>query len=82
MAVRTTVAEALEVWREAERLLEELPPLSPDHETVAVIAAESRDLYQRLTNDADLTANVLARSHQRIGEAQALLRALRHPARG
>ena len=43
------VEEVLQTWRLAERLLEELPPIDPDHETVRLYVTELRSLYRDLT---------------------------------
>jgi hypothetical protein len=48
----TIVEETLEAWRDAERLLERLPALDPDHESVALAVASLRDTYQSLTAGA------------------------------
>ena len=43
------VNETLDLWREAERLLDSLPPTSPDHESVALTVYALRKQYARLT---------------------------------
>ncbi len=77
MPLHAAVAEALDTWREAERLLAELPPLSPDHETVALVVAHSREVYGRLTGDVDVTADVISRSHERMARARDVLQGIR-----
>ncbi len=82
MPLRVAVAETLDTWREAERLLEELPPLSPDHETVAAIVVECRATYQRLAFGASRTADALASARSTLDHAHALLREVRSRADG
>ena len=70
----TIVEETLEAWREAERLLERLTPLDPDHETVALAVASLRDTYQSLTAGAsERTPALLAHSRTSIDRTRALL---------
>ena len=54
----TVVEELLATWREGERLLEELPPLSPDRETVMLCVAALKVDYASLT---DLTGTTTAK---------------------
>jgi|1185.fasta_scaffold1646301_1 hypothetical protein len=70
------VADVLEAWREAERLLDGLPALSPDHETVRVTVERLRDLYADLTATSNATAATIARGETTLsGARQALERA-------
>lgn len=70
----TIVEETLEAWREAERLLERLPPLDPDHESVALAVASLRETYQSLTAGAsERTPALLRRSRTSIDQTRALL---------
>ena len=73
----SAVGEALATWREAERLLDELPPLSPDHETVFRAVATARDTYHRLASATHATATTLATTRQAIEEARAVLEQVR-----
>ena len=41
----TAVEDVLSAWREAEALLEHLPALDPDHETMALEVASLRATY-------------------------------------
>lgn len=52
--MRTLVAETLEAWRQAERVLEQSEIGSPDHETAQMAVTELRDLYHRLTERTGL----------------------------
>jgi hypothetical protein len=70
----TIVEETLEAWRDAERLLERLPALDPDHESVALAVASLRDTYQSLTAGAsERTPALLTHSRTSIDRTRALL---------
>jgi len=60
----TLVEEVLAVWRDAERMLGELPELHADHETVARAVAELRAIYSELT-----AASTQSRARIRVSEA-------------
>ncbi len=77
MSFPAPAAEALEIWREAERLLAELPRVSPDHETATIAVTMSRDAYHRLTNAAEDAADHLEVAHRQIEAVRALLREVR-----
>src|SRR5687768_3613198 len=51
------VEEALRVWRDGERLLEELPPLMADRETVRLNVVALRETYQTLTSRSTATSD-------------------------
>ena len=67
------VAEVLEAWRAAERLLDELPPLDPDHETIRREIVRLRRLYQRLSATQHRSAATMRSSARMIERAQALI---------
>jgi hypothetical protein len=70
----TIVQEALEAWREAERLLDQVPTLDPDHETVALAVASLREAYLSLTDGAsERTPEVIEHSRDTIGQTRELL---------
>jgi PAS domain-containing protein len=77
LPLRTAVAETLEAWREAESLLAELPPLSPDHETVGRTVVCLRAAYEALTEAAPQTALAIASSQRSIRDAREVLAAVR-----
>lgn len=52
--MRTLVAETLAAWRQAERVLEQSEPGTPDHETALMAVSRLRDLYQLLTERTGL----------------------------
>lgn len=70
----TIVEDALEAWREAERLLDRLTPLDPDHETVALAVASLRRTYQSLTDGmSERTPAMIAHSRESIEQTRSLL---------
>ncbi len=77
MSPLAAVTDALETWREAERLFDELPALSPDHETAALICRECRRVYQRLATTAYLTNGEVRATRDAIAETRRLLRDIR-----
>ena len=73
------VEEILETWRFGERLLEDLHPTDPDHETVRLAVEQLREMYQDLTRRRDssqdaLAASDLARVRTRVLLEQVALR--------
>jgi hypothetical protein len=73
--VATLAFDVLEVWREAERLLERIPPTAPDHEAVELAAADLRATYLVLTNESTpLTASAIAACRDTIAWARDVLR--------
>ena len=77
MPLRSAVAETLEVWREADSLLAELPPLAPDHETVRLTVVRLQASFQALTEEVPQTALAVASSRETIRNARAVLAAIR-----
>lgn len=73
----THVEELLSVWRDAERLLDTLPPMSPDHEAVRAAVVEVRSAYQRVTGGQPVTDEALAMAATRVRDAERLLGELR-----
>ncbi len=73
MADYVLVEEALSSWREAERLLAELPADSPDRDRVAAVLERSRMAYRSLTAEANVSADMVARNRTVLAEARAVL---------
>ena len=71
------LSEAIAAQTELERLLDELPALSPDHETVALTLAEVRTVVQRLQGRAVEAGEVVSEIRGTTYAARALVRALR-----
>jgi histidinol phosphatase-like enzyme len=73
---------ALEAMHQAEDLLLELPPLSPDHETVRLTVVRLEQTHRELSERNRVTDVVLGRSREVIDSAAKLIRAVRlgeHP---
>jgi hypothetical protein len=68
--------ETLRAWREGERLLETLPPLTPDHETVRLAIIQLRSTYQRVATLKAATHDVLASNRALMEEALDVIRAV------
>lgn len=75
------VEEALQLWRDGERLLEELPPLNADHETVSLHIAALRAMYQSLTSQSATTKEQIAECERQLAAASATLRSVREKLR-
>lgn len=74
----TIVEETLEAWRDAERLLKRIPPVDPDHASVALAVRSLRETYQDLTAGAsDRTPAVLSQSRASIDRTRELLDRIR-----
>ena len=67
------VEEVLAAWREAERVLDALPPSSPDHESVRRTVVSLRRTYQAITSDADQTTGAIDQTHDTIAAAREVL---------
>jgi hypothetical protein len=65
--------EALAGLHEGERLLDELPPLHPDHETVRLVMIDLLRLYEAMTVRREETHLVLATNAATIASARAVL---------
>ena len=77
MPTRTAVAQTLEAWRDAERLLLELPPIDPDHETVQLLVVGLRATYEELTSRSEMTAATIAASQASVADARRLVARIR-----
>jgi hypothetical protein len=75
--VQTLIVDTLKTWREAERLLQDLPPVDPDHETVRLLVIQLRTMYASLSESRDPTSDVIERGRAQIDDARALLRRVR-----
>ena len=61
------IEELLDVWREAERVLDELPEATPERGMLEVEVIELRSVHQRLTDRRiEQTANLIAGSRETI----------------
>jgi hypothetical protein len=70
------VEDLLVTWRQAERVLDDLPPVDPDHETVALAIDGLRRTYQELTLIRESSAETLRASRETLARARDLLAAV------
>jgi hypothetical protein len=65
------IEELLEVWREAERVLDELPDATPERTLLEVEVIQLRSVHQRLTDRRiEHTAHLIAGSRDTIEAAR------------
>jgi hypothetical protein len=61
------IEELLDVWREAERVLDELPDATPERSLLEVEVVELRSVHQRRTDRRiEQTAHLIAGSRETI----------------
>jgi hypothetical protein len=75
--MRSLIADTLELWRDAERVLGEVAPSSPDHETVALLINSLRDLHARMSAAQEASDAAILSNREAIDEARALLVSIR-----
>ncbi len=75
--MKSLIAETLEMWREAERILDDLPPVAPDYETVARLASELREMHSRLVSADDVSEGRLSAERQVAARARSALEHIR-----
>ncbi len=73
------VEEVLSAWRDAERVLEVLPPVGRDHEDVAIAVSRLRTTYRSLTSGSDASHAAIVASHSTVEDTRALVARLRGP---
>ena len=76
------VEEVLSLWREGERLLEELPGDAPQRKLVSAQVEELRRLYERLIDEPDVTAHMIDNAHEAIESARTVLAGARARGKG
>jgi len=69
----TVAEEVLSTWREAERLLATLPPLSPDEDAVRLAILTMRECYKELTREQPPRPIAISRGRATVDRAQVLL---------
>jgi len=69
--VAVLIEELLQVWREAERILEQLPDTTPERTILQVEVGQLRSMHRRLTDRRiEPTAHMVAASHDTIESAR------------
>ena len=58
--VKALIADTLSTWREAERVLDELPPFTADQAVLRAVVVDLRTLYRSLTDANETTAEAVA----------------------
>ena len=77
----TSTEEVLAAWRDAERLLGDLPPIGTDHDSVARVVASLRTTYARITDESIGTSPiVIAETRQTIATSRELISHVRSKA--
>jgi predicted nucleic acid-binding Zn-ribbon protein len=71
------VEQALNTWREGERLLEELPALTADHETVRLELIRLRNAYRQITGRSAASREAIASCEATISSARQSILAIR-----
>jgi hypothetical protein len=66
--------EALRAWREGERVLEELPPLTPEHESIRLAIIQLRDAYQMVSTPKLVTDEIMATTRALIDQSWQVIR--------
>ena len=69
----SALGEVLLTLANAQELSERLPPLSPDHETVALVVARMKVLHRELTGTSGQTVLVTNHSYATVKQARAVL---------
>ena len=69
----SALGEVLITLGVAQELAERLPPLSADHESVALVVASMKVLHRELTGTSGHTALVINHSHATVAQARELL---------
>jgi hypothetical protein len=69
------IEEVLSLWREAERVLEELPADAPERTVMSAEVASLKQTYRRLTEENDVSAHALVVTRESIADARAALAA-------
>ena len=69
----TPVEEVLRTWREAERVLDDLPPFDPDRASVGLAIVRLKDCYQQLTDRDGYAAEAVESANRQLDDAHALL---------
>jgi len=69
--------QTLEQWHAAERALEDLPELSPDHESVVLLVVQLRAIHRRLTTARGLSNDVQSYCRGAIAASRELLTRVR-----
>lgn len=67
------IEKLLALWRETERVLEELPLTDPDRVRLVQVATQLRAAYRMLTDGKDMSASRIAQTQAAMDRAHVLL---------
>ena len=67
------IEEVLSLWREGERLLDELPVDAPERELVSAELLTLKETYKRLTEETDVSAHMIGSARETLDSAKAVL---------
>jgi glutamate racemase len=74
----SALGDVLVTLADAQELAEQLPPLSPDHETVVLVVTNMKVLHHELTGRSGQTVLVINHSRATVAQAREVLAAVRH----
>jgi hypothetical protein len=73
----STIEDALGALRDAEQLLDALPPVSPDHETVRLLVVTLRSTYEAIAARRSESDAALVSARETIANARQTLEEIR-----
>jgi hypothetical protein len=73
----TLAEEVLSTWREAERLLATVRPLSPDEQAIRLVILTLRECYQELTRQRPPRPTTISQARATVDRARVLLAQIR-----
>ena len=75
--MQTLIADTLKAWREAERVLQGLPPTDPAHDQVRRLVIDLRAMYAQLSESVDISEATAQRGRALIASATELFKNVR-----
>ena len=75
--MQSLIADTLKAWREAERVLNSLSPVDPNHETTRGLVIELRSMYAKVSEATDLSADAVAEWRAQLEKLAAALTEMR-----
>jgi hypothetical protein len=67
------VQESLQTWREAERVLDALPPVDPDRQAVSLAIERRQQCYRQVTDSDGLSVDVIETTSRTLEDAHGIL---------
>ena len=75
--MQSLIADTLRAWREAERILNSLSPVDPNHETTRGLVIELRSMYAKVSEASDMPADAVAKWRAQLETLSAALTEVR-----